>query len=537
MKAGRFIPCALLSSVATFLLLAALFPGSAPAATSAFCGRPCPKDPACAARRGGCLLRKGKPKLATAALKGAAKLHPQSRPLHLLLALSYLARKNLFWAMRILNGYLSRKPADCEARSWMAWLQIRQGAFDAARDVLKKGGCPARAPMKTRWAILGAAAHSFAGKMGRARASLERARAGRTMFVEDGELLSLIERKADPARIRPFSLRVTADLGWASNGLMASPIDPATTGKPSASALGGVNLWGRFVAPLSGALRPTVEAGTRTHLLAAEGMRDLSYLDLSMRAGLLIGRRLPRLLVAYGGQGVLMFGGDKYGEGPRWFAEAHRAEVEVEVTSWLVAIAGAGKRLFREAGRTRTEADLSLGLHFRPAAKWLLLLVISSRYHSARAPAYDLLGMTGLVSIRRSLGGRFAFKNNAMLGYDSYPDSLGAFETGKTRQDLLFKNVMSASVRFGSSVRLALEYEFSNRHSSAAAYAFKDHRLRLRLVWYLGWDPWRPKVVRPMGHVTLAHGLGGSGGAGMDERIQDLLRQDESARRSSSCLR
>jgi hypothetical protein len=56
------------------------------------------------------------------------------------------------------------------------------------------------------------------------------------------------------------------------------------------------------------------------------------------------------------------------------------------------------------------------------------------------------------------------------------------------------------------------------------------------LRWDVTLDPWAPRVIAPGDHVALEYGLDSAAGAGADEeRIQDLLRQDEAARRSSSC--
>jgi hypothetical protein len=45
-------------------------------------------------------------------------------------------------------------------------------------------------------------------------------------------------------------------------------------------------------------------------------------------------------------------------------------------------------------------------------------------------------------------------------------------------------------------------------------------------------DPWLPHAATPIGHVPLDYGLAD---AEAGERVQDLLRQDEAAQRSSSC--
>jgi hypothetical protein len=50
-------------------------------------------------------------------------------------------------------------------------------------------------------------------------------------------------------------------------------------------------------------------------------------------------------------------------------------------------------------------------------------------------------------------------------------------------------------------------------------------------------DPWAPRVVDPPNHIPLDYGIGLDAEPGLEEeRIQDLLRQDETARRGSTCM-
>ena len=89
--------------------------------------------------------------------------------------------------------------------------------------------------------------------------------------------------------------------------------------------------------------------------------------------------------------------------------------------------------------------------------------------------------------------------------------------------------------------RFGIGYEYSIRNSSADSesdnYNYTEQRALLKARWVFDINPWAPGVVEPQGHVALDYGLGGDSGGGLDqERIQDLLRQDEAARRGSSCI-
>ena len=69
-----------------------------------------------------------------------------------------------------------------------------------------------------------------------------------------------------------------------------------------------------------------------------------------MRPGVIFGDTYVRALVAYRGEGLLLEGGDKYEDGPLWFYEAHRGELEIEFTKELTLFGGSGRRIFREQG-------------------------------------------------------------------------------------------------------------------------------------------------------------------------------------------
>ena len=78
--------------------------------------------------------------------------------------------------------------------------------------------------------------------------------------------------------------------------------------------------------------------------------------------------------------------------------------------------------------------------------------------------------------------------------------------------------------------------DLEGRVSFADGYDYKEHRVLLGARWSLNLNPFAPREVSPEGHVPLPYGIE-DGGDGFDEdRIQDLLRQDEAARAGSACV-
>jgi hypothetical protein len=280
-------------------------------------------------------------------------------------------------------------------------------------------------------------------------------------------------------------------------------------------------------------LRPSLGLSLRGLVLTAEAVSDYTYFDFGVRPGL----RLGPVTVFYAGQLFLLQGSDVYteGESRRWFYETHRAELEWLPRPWLSVWGGGGRSIFRELPRTRTEVDAGLGL-LGVFGRWRLLGGLSLRNHQATHAAYDLWGATLIGSVNRSLGPLW-FRTRLVLSFDIYPQSEGYFEAGTSRRDLLVKAAAELWTRPWHGVRAGLSYEVSDRLSSAGAYAYVDHRPLIRLSWSLDWDPWLPRVAASGGdHVAIPYGAASAGGGLEEERIQDLLRQEDAARRGSSCL-
>ncbi|MCP4600418.1 MAG: hypothetical protein GY847_07790 [Proteobacteria bacterium] len=512
---------------------------AARAASDEPCAQECRSIVACEATVVDCLIESGKARDAIARLKPLVGDNPLKPAFARLLARAYLAENNAFWAQRTLEQSIKENPEDCENRSWLTWVYIGQGDLDLARELMLEPGCPNSKAGKTRWRVL----ESY---IARAKADQEEARVAwkalsraKEAYPEDKEVWAHFLKKENPGWIVPLSTRLELLGGYSSNARAGSPTDTSKQG--SSSALGRIDMFGRLVLPVSRNIRPALEGDVRGHGLTAKDARELSYLDLSIRPGVILGNDLPRVLFAYKGNLLLMNLDDK----ERYY-EAHRGEAELETRFGLLIFAGAGRRIFREAGRTRSEFDGGLGASVSVHELVLLMFAVTGRSYRAVADPYDQAGGTGLAAARVSFGPGFYGRLGATLALDYYLSSGGelgrtAFGIDEKRFDTLvkqFEELWSPSLH---GVRFGLRYEFSWRNSNAdigeTNYDYMEHRALAGLRFSFDVNPWAPKIVESQEHVELDWGIEKRSGKALDEdRIQELLRQDEATRAGSSCV-
>jgi hypothetical protein len=481
------------------------------------------------------LLSAGKAAEAIPLLKAEIERQPQAKNLRLWLARAYLDDDNNFWALRTVGAAAALAPEDCNLTLWQAFVQLRQGAFDPARELLQTA-CGKSAPLAARRALLLALLEQRAGTPLAAQTHLDQARAESFAFAEDRLAIAQLQTQLDPGYLAPLSGRLDLALGGTTNARAGSPVDPESQGNGARSlavqVVGGM----RFVYPHRGWARLSLEGDVRGQGYQAEAGRDFSYLLLGGRPGLLLYGGGRSALLAYRYESLLLAGGDRYSEGPMWFFDAHRGEWELEVLPALSLFGGAGRRGFREIGRTRTEIDGGMGTTFGIGPRLRIMGALAARYYDAKNDAYDLRGVSLLLSADLRLARRWLARANVMTSADDYPRSTGYFDAAAPtalRRDVVLR--LSASV-FAPPVRqhlkLGLTYEYAVRDSTAAPYDYRDHRLLAKLIWTFTADPWLPRALSPAGHVPLDYGLGTTE---VGERVQDLLRQSEAAQRSSSC--
>lgn len=482
-------------------------------------------------------LAAGQPARAIAPLKQAVERQPLRKELRLWLARAYLADGNEFWALRTLNETALLHPEDCHLPLWQAYVQLRQGALDQARALLEPP-CAGWPPLVARRALLLAMLEQGAGANERARVALAQAHDARFAFPEDRAAIAQLQAQLAPGFLSPFSGRLDLALGGTSNARAGSPVDPASQGNSARSLAVSATGTMRFVSPHApgGWARLSVEAEGRGIGYQSATGRDFSYLQLGGRPGVLLEAWGKRMLLGYRYEALLLAGGDRYDAGPLWFSEAHRGEWELELSPALTFFAGSGWRGFRERGRSRVELDGGVGGGLPISARVHLMAALSGRFHDARNDAYDLRGVSLLLSAEQRWQGRWTTRAGVLLSADDYPRSAGYFDPQAAtvgRRDLMLRLSLSGfSPPSRDQIKLGLTYELGMRDSTAERYDYTDHRVLAKVIWTFSADPWLPHPATPVAHVPIDYGLAA---AEVGERIQDLLRQSEATHRSSSC--
>jgi Tfp pilus assembly protein PilF len=483
------------------------------------------------------LLAEGRVAEAISWLKTAIEQNPSEAPLHWLLARAYLLDGNELWALRSLGRLVELSPEDCRPRLWIAWIQIRQGLTDAAEESLATAACEPGTPDEARHTLLAAMVASRRGTHQESRALFERARRADAVYAEDRVALRRLAPQMAPGYVPPLSARFDLETGWTSNARAGSPRDPATGVAEVASPFGQASAWLRWVKARPSFVRPALEVQGQALGFLAERARDYSYVTLGARPGLLLGQRATSLLVAYRFETLLLERTNVYDPGPLWFYHAHRGELELDLSGRVMMFAGAGRRTYRESVRSRTELDGGIGASLELGDRGALLAALTGRWHDTEDGPYDLRGGSLLASTELRLPKRWSARIDLLASLDDYPHSAGYFDplAGPVRRrDRLLKVAATGfAPALRSGLRLGLGYEYAQRFSTTDPYDYRDHRLLLKLVWPLSRDPSLPRSVTPEGHVPLEYGLSE---ARLEERIQDLLRQDEELRGCSLCV-
>lgn len=485
------------------------------------------------------LVSSGRVKPALAVLKQAASRWPADEFVRTELATAYLADRNQFWALNVLRDFESSHPPACSARAWMVVIHIQQANLDLAEEVLDRQGCRALPQDRARERLLRSRIAELRADDQQARLELQQARRESSLYQEDSSLLQDSDKRLFPGRLPWGSWRIDMGLGWTSNGLAGSPVDRASLPDSPGSAVVSLDSRARFLWPEAGAVRPALEASFRTLQLAADKAHDLSYIAPGIRPGILLGAGYPRLLLAGSFDAVRLAAVDRYAQAPVWFAEGHRAEYELEATESLIAFGGAGRRFFREQGRTRWEVDQGLALGVRPGGPVRALIGASGRWNGAQNEAYDSMATSAIAQVQIGLPARLEGRVNGTWSYELFPRSKGYFRGAEdeNRVDHLVRLKAGSWSPPWNGVRLGLDYEYAVRSSTADAYTYTDHRLLAHVVWTTDTDRIGTNTIGPAARTPLEHGGSGLTGVSDDLRIRDLMRQDEAVKQGSSCLK
>ena len=468
-------------------------------------------------------------------LKAAVTADPERETLRLLLAEAYLKAGNERWALRTLTDLSRAHPESCDAALAIAAIFLEQGKASEAGAVLQETRCPPDTPQSARHALLRARTLNTAGRETEARAMLDKARHSRRMYLEDRDTLADLLREQDETYIVPATGKVETSLGWASDARAGSPRDAAANEESPQSPFmrwEGETRW-RF--PTGVWVRPGIEGRVAFAGYTAPDAREESTLTLGASPSLRFGPSIPAVTAGYRFESLSLIAGDRYDDGPIWFYAGHRGELEVQLPYGLLLFGGGGARSFREMGRSRMELDGGIGGHASIQERIRLIAALTVRGHDADNDAFDLRGLTALLSGIGTLPKAWSLRLTLLFALDDYPFSAGYFapllpETH--RRDTLFKLSVGPTTPAFHGLKASLVYEFANRWSSAPDYAYTDHRVLLRLTYSFAADPFLPRRSRAP-HFELPRP---SGSAELEERVQDLIRREEAAARSSSCI-
>ena len=491
-----------------------------------------PLDPAAEVEETEAVLASGGGRQAIERLKPLVRGRPGEPLLARLLAKAYLAENNPFWAERTLLKAIENNPEDGESRAWLAWVQVSQGDPKIARKTLDAGPSPGTEPEIVRRALLKSLIAHVSGDPEGALESLSTIAGAGTMYQEDRELWDYLWRKQS-GWIAPLSARVEVELGHTSDSTAGSPLDPGESGV--SSRLARINVFSRLVGRRASAWRPSFDASVKSHGVEEDAASEFSYLELSLRPGVVMGRRRP-VLLAYRIERLIM------NSHPSKFYEGHRLETEFDIAG-ISTFMGAGRRTYRDPRRTRFEIDGGFGGMVRLSDNVTMLLGGAVRYFDADHQAYDQRGATILTLLRFPAGPRLSGRLGLRASFDDYPHSGGnagweAYFSEEKRRDRLKKASFDLWRKLGR-IQLGIRFQYNNRDSTinsmwSSDYEYTERRAMILFRWQRDFDPWAPRPLRPAGHVRLEYGLEGDGD-GDEERILDLLRQDEDLRRGSQC--
>jgi hypothetical protein len=497
-----------------------------------------------------CLLSVGRARAAIDRLKPWVKKHPERLGLARLLASAYRADNNAFWALRVLTRLLGNDEADCVSRAQLTLLHIDQGSLDLAREALSHPACPKTAVDRARWSLLEALLASAAGDTRAFEAAVRRAaRSGGEMYPEDKQLWRHFRRRIGDEGQPPVQLRGELSYGYTSDVTAGLPLTEAR--ESAASSVMHADLFGQFMLPLSWPVTPVLDSGLKVHLLEDFGHNEVNvhqanYVELNLRPALAATLSTDvRLLLGYRVDLFLLNGVDPpaiaeanpqgpYDAGFGPFYEGHRGELELELPLGLTVFAGAGYRAFRRRSRSRAEVDGGLGWAINPLTGVRLLTALAGRYYPSRGAEYEQIGATALVASTVQLGAGFHARLRLTGAFDRYPNA----PANRGGRDLMGKLSLGFWSPSWAGLRAGARYEFARRDSTTdVSFSYTVHRALVALSWSLSWDPTLPRDVSPPDHVPMRYGIETTEGAERyQERVQDLLRQDETARRGSSCV-
>ena len=481
-------------------------------------------------------MEKDNPRAAIKILKEAHGEAPTSVRIVRLLSLAYHRSGNDVWALKTLLAHLDKFPKDAQTRTWAAWLLIQSGDLDQAQRLLDQAPDVEPVALAERVELLKVLILSLSSEDEKAETRFEELKnRGERLFPEDRALYRIVASKLHSEVRDPFNVRALAYGGYTTNATQSAPQDTGTDLDASGSPVVGLDLLLRFEPWVSPLFRPVGELRTKGFLPTANDARELGNFNLSGRAGVELGKidaiRL-RALYSYELMGI----SGRMDDG--MFMTAHRGELELDISPRLQFFGGSGRRIYQHMPRTRTELDGGLALIFPFEGGWNFTLIYAMRIQFARNEAFDDRGLTGLVRLKVPLPKDAMIKFRVMLLYDTYPHSEEFF--GKNRRDFMLKSEIGPWTPSFRGWRIGLTYGLTYRDSTIDGvvdnFNYTDNRFLLHVRWQGFFNPTGPRQANtPEDHIPLPYGFESKKDSGL-ERVQDLLREEDSARRGSMCV-
>ncbi len=529
------------------LLSLSTLSAAAPEPAGVACGERCGGDYACLVEQARCLVDAGEAREAVSHLKEACRVSPEDGDLVRLLAWSYLQLGNRVWAQRKLLARVDAAPHDAQARAWAVWVLAQDGSLAHAREVLDAAPVTENPADASRFVLLDLALAKLEEQPERVEAGLAAVRGGEALYPEDRGLLVRLREQVLGDRGEPVSIRLQASGGYASNVIESAPQDvgSGSAGERAPQApVAGLDAVLRLEPWTCPRARPVGELRGKGFTPFTADTAGFGYLTGTGRVGLEWGPASgARARLLYAGE-LMGLRGDALdgagGEGPTpveggWIMEAHRGDLELDLAPGVQLFAGGGRRIYRELRRTRTEFDGGGAWVLPLGGGWNLTTVATARVHRARHPGWHAWGLTGLVRLRVPLPGDHMIKLRGMATWDAWPGFWKWEPMVERRDDRALRLQAGPWTRDFEGWRIGLSYKLAARASSVDAYDYTDHRVLLELRWQRAWNPGLPRSVavsEPW--LPLPYGLEEGDDQGLD-RVQDLLRQEDSARRGSSC--
>jgi hypothetical protein len=461
-------------------------------------------------------------------------------------ASAYLEQGNGLWATKTLIERVQATPDDAQSRAWAVWLLLQDGDTLRAQRLLDAAPA-ASGPDGARLELLQVALHQLAEEPDHAAPLLAELRAAPALYGEDRAMLASLRSQLLGDRGEPVSARVQISGGWASNVVESAPQDSGSgqLGDRDAQApIGSLDSVLRFEPWTSPWARPLAELRAKGFSPFTADTAAFGYVSGGARLGAELGSAdgtRARLLYANELMGLrgdpdpdALPAGQEPLEGG-WIMETHRGDLELDLGPGVQIFGGAGRRIYSELPRTRTEADAGAAVVLPLAPGWNLTALGTGRKHWARHPGWDAWGVTGLLRLRAPLPGEHMVKLRGMVLWDSWPQYQQWEPTVANRRDLAARVQIGPWTRDYAGWRFGLTYNLAIRDSSVEEYDYTDHRALLEIRWQGAWKPGQPSAAAVDGaHQPLPWGIEEGADLGLD-RVQDLLRQEDSARRGSSC--